>query len=129
MGSAYFDQSRTPSIELHLHGEPVSVAPQGGRLWFDGWVYNLADTSVRVDIWTYAVLPDSSRVGPLKEYRGQRIAASGRIGLNNLSEYVPGRVPEGVCRYVAYSGEFGVSIADSSSFIFLKQGGQCGPTR
>jgi hypothetical protein len=120
MGAYYFDQSVTPSIELYPHDTPITIPRPGGRLEYDGWVYNLADTSVNVDIWTYALLPNHSRYGPIRQYNNVRIRPHARMGMNNIGETVPAMAPPGEYRYVGYVGDFPSAALDSSDFMFSK---------
>lgn len=120
MGSYCFDQSVTPSIELYPHDTPIVIPPGGGSLWYDGWVYNLTSSRITVDIWTYAILPNHSRYGPIRNYENMGIAPNGRLGMNNIVESVPGQTPAGDYTYVGYVGDFGSTVLDSSYFRFSK---------
>jgi hypothetical protein len=120
LGACYFDQSVTPSVELYPHGEPIEVPAPGGPVEYDGWVYNLADTAISVDIWTYAILPNHTRYGPVRQFSNVAIRPHARMGVNNLQENVPGLAPTGTYRYVGYVGKFPSTVLDSSEFTFTK---------
>jgi hypothetical protein len=120
MGAYYFDQSTTPSLQFYPHHTPITLPPTLSHLEYDGWVYNLADTSVTVDIWTYAILPNHSRYGPVRHYTNSRIRPHARIGMNNIEETVPGMAPAGDYSYIGYVGKFPSTVLDSSYFGFTK---------
>lgn len=117
-GSIY--QSVTPSVELYPHGPHIVPPPQGRSVEYDGWVYNLADMSVTVGVWTYAVLPNHTRHGPIRQYTSVPIRPHARIGVNNVGEWVPSTAPPGEYWYVGYVGWFQSKVWDSSHFRFSK---------
>jgi hypothetical protein len=120
MGAYYFNQSVTPSIELYAHDIPILIPSTGGPVHYDGWVYNLADTAVSVDVWTYAILPDQTRYGPIRQFSALPIRPHARMGMNTVVESVPGIAPAGIYTYVGYVGEFPSTVMDSSYFLFTK---------
>jgi hypothetical protein len=120
MGAFYFDQSVTPSIELYPHDVPIVLPPTGGPVSYDGWVYNLADTSINVDVWTYAILPNQTRYGPIRQFSAVPIRPHARMGMNTIVENVPGIAPAGIYTYVGYVGDFGSTVLDSSYCQFAK---------
>jgi len=59
--------------------------------------------------------------GPLSFYENVRIPADS-LGMNGITEHVPGAAPEGDYVFVAYVGEYPSTIIDSSCFYFTKTG-------
>jgi predicted outer membrane repeat protein len=121
MGAFSFNQDSPFSIELYPRHQPLRIPGTGGMILYDGWVYNLTDTMARLDIWTYAILPSSTRFGPLRFYPHVRLPAGGRIGLNNIGESVPAFAPVGAYTYLGYVGSFGSTTLDSSWFALTKE--------
>jgi len=94
----------------------------GGDLYYDAWIYNLADSAVWLDIWSYAYVPGVGQYGPIRRYNDVRVPRRYQVGRNDVREHVPGPAPEGEYTYVGYIGEFGDTIIDSSYFSFTKLG-------
>ena len=100
---------------------PIIIPSAGGNFIFDLELTN-PDTQYTVfDIWTEAILPDSSEVetGLFLLYE----LAGGQTDQYVLEQRVPGRAPEGEFTYTAYIGDYHeTDIWDESSFNFTKTG-------
>ena len=121
MGAFYFNQDVDGIVEVYPLGEPILIPPEGGDLIYDGWVFNFFGHPGRADIWTYAFVPGMGRYGPIDLYENVRIPADS-IGMNEISQHVPGVAPEGDYVFVAYVGDYPSTIIDSSCFYFTKTG-------
>jgi parallel beta-helix repeat protein len=121
IGALYFDQDVIGLIELYPHDTPIVIPPEGGDIIYDGWVFNFFGHPGRVDIWTYAFVPEMGQYGPLDLYENVRIPADS-LGMNGITEHVPGAAPEGDYVFVAYVGDYPSTIIDSSYFCFTKSG-------
>jgi len=125
MGALYFDQDVDGIVELYPHDSQIVIPPEGGDIIYDGWVFNFFGHAGRVDIWTYAFVPEMGRYGPLDLYENVRIPADS-IGMNDITQHVPGVAPEGDYVFVAYVGNYPSTIIDSSCFYFTKTGSVAG---
>jgi len=121
MGRFYFDQDVMGVVELYPHDEPIVIPPGGGQLVYDGWVFNFFGHPGRADIWTMAFVPGMGPYGPIDLYRNVRIPADS-IGMNEVSQNVPGVAPAGDYVFVGYVGSYPSTIIDSSYFYFIKSG-------
>jgi len=121
MGAFYFDQDVDGIVELYPHNTPIVIPPEGGDITYDGWVFNFFGHAGRVDIWTYAFVPEMGQYGPLDLYENVRIPADS-LGRNEITQHVPGAAPEGDYTFVAYVGDYPGTIIDSSHFYFTKTG-------
>jgi hypothetical protein len=121
MGALYFNQEVLGIVELCPQNAPIVIPPEGGDLFFDGWVFNFVGHPGKVDIWSYAFVPEMGRFGPISVYRNVRVPADS-LGRNDLSEHVPGAAPGGDYVFVAYIGDYPGTIVDSSYFYFSKSG-------
>jgi len=121
VGAFYFNQDVDGIVELYPHDTPIVIPPEGGDIIYDGWVFNFLGHPGRVDIWSYAFVPEMGPYGPIHLYENVRIPADS-IGMNEIGKYVPGGAPEGDYVFVAYVGDYPTSIIDSSYFYFSKSG-------
>jgi parallel beta-helix repeat protein/predicted outer membrane repeat protein len=121
MGAFYFNQDVDGIVELYPHDTPIVIPPEGGDLIYDGWVFNFFGHPGRIDIWTYAFVPEMGRYGPIDLYENVRIPADS-LGRNEITEHVPGVAPQGDYVFVAYIGDYPSTIIDSSWFYFSKTG-------
>ena len=121
IGAFYFNQAVLGVVELYPSGEPIVIPPEGGDIFYDGWVFNFLGHPGRVDIWTYAFVPEMGQYGPLDLYENVRIPADS-LGRNEITQHVPGAAPEGDYTFVAYVGDYPGTIIDSSHFYFTKTG-------
>jgi len=122
IGAFYFRQEPPATIELMAHTNCIILPPEGGNLYYDAWVYNLTGSPIYVDTWVYAYVPGIGQYGPFHRYNNVRVRPWRSIGKNNLSKSVPAMAPAGEYSYVAYIGDFGSTIIDSSYFTFTKLG-------
>jgi len=104
------------------HTNCIVLPPEGGRIDYDAWVYNLTDSDIYVDTWAYADVPGFGQYGPFHRYDNVRVRPWSSIGQNNLSKSVPAPAPAGEYTFVAYIGDFGSEVLDSSYFTFTKLG-------
>jgi len=125
IGAFYFNQDFLGIIELYPHDTPIVIPPGGGSFVYDMWVFNFFGHPGRADIWTYAFVPGMGRYGPIDLYRNVRIPADS-IGLNDVSQNVPGPAPAGDYVFVGYVGNYPSTIIDSSYFYFSKEGSVSG---
>jgi len=125
MGRFYFNQDVMGVVELYPHEEPIVIPPEGGQLVYDGWVFNFFGHPGRADIWTCAFVPGVGRYGPIDLYRNFRIPPDS-IGMNDISQNVPGVAPAGDYVFVGYVGSYPSTIIDSSYFYFRKEGSVAG---
>jgi len=121
MGAFYFNQDVDGIVEVYPLGEPIVIPPEGGDIVYDGWVFNFFGHPGRIDIWTYAFVPEMGQYGPLDLYENVRIPADS-LGRNEITEHVPGVAPQGDYVFVAYIGDYPSTIIDSSCFYFTKTG-------
>jgi len=105
MGASYFNQDVDGIVEVYPLGEPIVIPPEGGDIVYDGWVFNFFGHAGRVDIWTYAFVPEMGRYGPIDLYENVRIPADS-IGMSEISQHVPGVAPAGDYVFVAYVGDY-----------------------
>jgi predicted outer membrane repeat protein len=127
IGAFYFNQRVPGIVELYPRDTPIVIPPEGGDIFYDGWVFNFLGYPGRVDIWSYAFVPGRGQYGPIDLYRNVRIPADS-LGMNQISKHVPGGAPEGDYLFAAYVGSFPSSIIDSSYFYFRKRGSIGGGT-
>jgi len=125
MGSCYFKQDVAGIVEVYPHDQPIVIPPEGGDITYDGWVFNFFGHAGRVDIWTYAFVPEMGRYGPIDLYESVRIPVDS-LGMNEITEHVPGIAPVGDYVFVAYVGNYPSTIIDSSCFYFTKAGAIAG---
>jgi parallel beta-helix repeat protein len=125
IGAFYFNQDVPGIVELYPHNTPIVIPPEGGDIIYDGWVFNFLGHPGRVDIWTYAFVPEMGRYGPVDLYQNVRIPADS-LGMNEIGQYVPGGAPGGDYTFVAYVGDYPTAIIDSSYFYFTKTGSIAG---
>ncbi len=121
MGALFFDQSVDGIVELYPQGEPIVIPPEGGRITFDGGVYNFTGTTLPVDIWTMAQLPSGALYGPIRLIPNRYIPPYGSLFLSNVSENVPRNAPPGHYRYIAYIGDYDTYVLDSTYLGFDKE--------
>lgn len=121
IGAYYFNQDVPGIVELYPDNAPIVIPPEGGDIIYDGWVFNFFGHPGKADIWTYAFVPEMGQYGPIDLYENIGIPADS-IGMNEISQYVPGGAPEGDYVFVAYVGDYPSSIIDSSYFYFRKRG-------
>jgi len=121
IGAFYFNQRVPGVVELYPRDTPIVIPPEGGDIIYDGWVFNFAGQSRRADIWTYAFVPEVGRYGPLDLYENLRIP-SDSLGMNQITQRVPGAAPQGDYVFAAYVGDYPATIIDSSYFYFRKTG-------
>jgi parallel beta-helix repeat protein/predicted outer membrane repeat protein len=119
IGAFYFNQDVEEIIELYPYNTPIVIPADGGKLLFDGWIFNFLNHLGMTDIWTYLFLPGGQRYGPLELHEEVRIPADS-LGRNQLTENIPGPAPGGEFVFVAYVGDYPGSIIDSSYFYFSK---------
>jgi len=121
IGAFYFNQGVLGIVELYPRDTPIVIPPEGGEVVYDGWVFNFLGHPGRVDIWSYAFVPEMGPYGPIHLYENVRIPADS-IGMNEIGQYVPGGAPAGDYVFVAYVGDYPSSIIDSSYFYLSKTG-------
>jgi parallel beta-helix repeat protein len=122
IGAFYFRQVPTNNIQLMPYTKRIILPLEGGRIDYDAWVYNLSDTNISVDIWAYAYVADLGQYGPFHTHENVRVRPGSSLGRNNLHKAVPAMAPAGEYSYVAYIGDFGHEVIDSSYFTFTKLG-------
>jgi hypothetical protein len=122
IGAFHFRQEPPAIVELVPHGNCIVLPPEGGDIGYDTWIYNLSGSNIYVDVWVYAFVPGIGRYGPFHRYNNVRVRPGRSLGKNNLSKSVPAMAPSGAYSYVAYIGDFGGTIVDSSYFVFSKLG-------
>jgi hypothetical protein len=122
IGALYFRQEPPATVQLMPHENVIILPPEGGSFSYDTWIYNLSDTNIHIDIWVYAYVPDFGQYGPFHTYENVRVRPQRSVGKNNLGKSVPAMAPAGEYSYVAYIGDFGSAIIDSSYFTFTKLG-------
>jgi len=125
IGAFYFNQRVPGIVELYPRDTPIVIPPEGGDIIYDGWAFNFSGHSRRADIWTYAFVPEMGQYGPIDLYENIRIPADS-LGMNEISQHVPGAAPEGDYVFVAYVGYYPSTIIDSSYFYFTKSGSIAG---
>jgi len=121
IGAFYFNQRVPGIVELYPRDTPIVIPPQGGDIIYDGWVFNFFGHPGKADIWTYAFVPEMGQYGPIDLYENIRIPADS-LGINQISQSVPGSAPAGDYTFVAYVGYYPSTIIDSSYFYFTKSG-------
>jgi len=121
MGACYFKQDVAGIVEVYPHNTPIVIPPEGGDIIYDGWSFNFLGHPGRVDIWSYAFVPEMGPYGPIDLYENVRIPADS-LGMNEITQHVPGAAPEGDYVFAAYVGDYPTSIIDSSYFYFTKSG-------
>ena len=122
IGAFYFRQVPPNNIQLMPHSNCIILPPEGGSISYDAGIYNLGDTAIVVDVWAYAFVPGYGQYGPLHYHDNLRVRPGRSIGKNNLGKSVPAMAPAGEYSYVAYIGDFGGEVIDSSYFTFMKLG-------
>lgn len=121
IGAFYFDQDLDGIVELYPHEAPIVIPPEGGDIIYDGWVFNFFGHPDKIDIWTYAFVPETGRYGPVY-LREQIWIPVDSLGWSEITERVPGVAPAGDYVFVAYIGDYPTTIIDSSYFYFTKTG-------
>jgi len=125
IGAFYFNQDVPGIVELYAHDTPIVIPPEGGNIFYDGWVFNFFGHPGRTDIWSYVFVPEMGQYGPIDLYENIRVPADS-LGMNDITQHVPGAGPEGDYVFVAYVGEYPSTIIDSSCFYFTKTGSVAG---
>ncbi|MFQ5869089.1 MAG: right-handed parallel beta-helix repeat-containing protein, partial [Candidatus Zixiibacteriota bacterium] len=117
IGAFYFHQGVDGVVELYPQKGPIVIPPEGGDIFYDGWVFNFCGQGCRADIWSYAFVPELRRFGPIDLYENVWIPKDS-LGANDITQHVSGSAPTGDYVFVAYVGEYPTSIIDSSYFYF-----------
>jgi len=120
IGAFYFNQDVDGIIELYPHDTPIVIPPEGGDIIYDGWVFNFLGHPRSADIWMFAFVPETGQYGPIHLYENVRLP-SDSLGMNHITEHVPGVAPAGEYVFVSYVGDY-PTIIDSSYFYFTKSG-------
>ena len=109
-----------PNVSITLIPEsPSIVIPvYGGSFSFQALIENHESFEVNLDVWTDALLPDSTVFGPII-LRNLILAANSTV-TRTLSQYVPGNAPWGGYTYRGFIGIYPSTIWDEDSFNFQK---------
>ena len=128
MGYHYSRPSAPPAISITLtpHNPPIQIPAAGGSFLFDVLIENIDTIGGFFNAWTMAILPDSSRYGPII-IRSLYLEAGSSVGRDNLEQSIPGSAPVGVYSYIANVGLYPDNIIDSDSFTFEKLPGDDSP--
>ena len=101
----------------YLSGSPIP--PTGGTLNFDVIITSNETSSVTIDVWTFATLPNMSQYGPIINVNNATIGASATI-TRNRNQVVPAGAPSGNYTYDAYVGNYPSGAWDEDHFDFSK---------
>jgi hypothetical protein len=118
IGAFYFNQDVDGIIELYPHDTPIVIPPEGGDIIYDGWVFNFLGHPRSTDIWMFAFVPETGQYGPIHLYENVRLP-NDSLGMNHITEHLPGVAPAGEYVFVSYVGDY-PTIIDSSYFYFTK---------
>jgi len=108
-------------VELTLtpYDPPVTIPPQGGRVFFRAKLKNLTGEPQSWQVWSMAKLPSGEYYGPL-ELRPVGLDPNQTVRVDSLGQNVPGGAPAGSYLYIGYVGIYPDSVADSSYFEVIK---------
>ncbi|MEM1056527.1 MAG: T9SS type A sorting domain-containing protein [Bacteroidota bacterium] len=109
------------SVTIAPRRGPIVFGPEGGQIRYKMKVFNDGPADETTEIWTEALLPDGSVVGPLFRPRTVTAPAGGRAKVQ-ARQRVPAEAPAGTYTYRAYIGTFPTPTA-TASFTFEKTGG------
>jgi len=119
-GYAQINIENAPQVIITLtpQNPPIQIPANGGTFEFDALIENQESTTQIFDIWTGAILPDSTFYQIfLKE---DVTSASGGTIVRSLTQNVPANAPAGDYSYMAYIGEYPDVIYNSDEFTFEK---------
>lgn len=106
------------SVNLIPFSSNIQIPASGGAFEFYVFVTNGGSDTAWVDLWTKAILPNGTAVGPLLGAANVALdpGVTGWVRYQN----VPGRVPSGLYTYIACAGDYPSSIWASDSLQFTK---------
>ena len=108
------------SITLTPHNPPVQIPAGGGSFIFDVTIENTSGDSIAFDVWTEAVLPDSSILCPITLHENLSLPAGGSIVREDLNQFVPARALSGDYSYCGKVGDYPDEVLAEDSFPFEK---------
>jgi parallel beta-helix repeat protein/predicted outer membrane repeat protein len=127
MGAFCFDQDLLAVVEVYPHDSPVVIPPEGGEISYDGWIFNLFEYNLTVDVRSYVYIPGIGRPSRLDRRNNITIAPGDSVGEIDIMRAVPGGAPAGDYTFVAYLGDYPTrNMVDSCYFYFTKTGSIAG---
>jgi len=127
MGAFFFNQDFLGIVEVYPHDSPIVVPPEGGEIYYDGWIFNLFAYSLTVDVRSYVYIPGIGRSSRLDRRNNVTIAPGDSVGEIDIMRAVPGCAPAGDYIFVAYIGDYPTrNMIDSCYFYFTKTGSIAG---
>ena len=115
------------SVTLTPHNPPVQIPAGGGSFIFDITIENTSGDSIAFDVWTEAVLPDSSIFGPIILHENISLPAGGSIVREDLNQFIPARALSGYYSYCGKVGDYPDDVLAEDSFPFEKLPGDDAP--
>jgi hypothetical protein len=110
-----------PSYDVTVDLTPTSsliLPPTGGTITYDLNIHNNEITTATFDVWIEMTFPSGSTSLILLR-NNVALAANGTI-LRSLSQFIPGRAPDGTYVYTAKVGYHPHNVWSSDSFTFTK---------
>lgn len=113
------------SVALIPYNPPITIPGSGGQFAYSVEVVNGEATAIPFDVWTTYTLPsgggDVEGYGPV-----ELLLPGGWSAAEDLSQVIPGGMPEGMYVYTAYAGIYPDDVWDNESFEFEKLPGSAG---
>lgn len=108
------------NVTLSPQNPPIVIPPAGGSFQYSVNIVN-SQTPLTFDVWTEAVLPNSSIYGPILLRQNITLPAGGQLG-RTLTQNVPASAPSGTYTYRCKAGEYPTTVYDMDDFTFSKSG-------
>jgi len=115
---ALFFMAPPVTVELTPYGTPIFIPGSGGDFTYDVELTNITDSTVVVDAWTEATLPNGSTYGPI--ILRNLTMASGEVVFRQMTQTVPSSAPSGYYVYKAAVGVYPALVYTFDSFNFGK---------
>jgi len=116
-------KATNPNVSITLTtSNPPTVPSSGGSFDYKIAVSNEEPTPVTFDVWTYVILPEGEKHGPVIGPKNIRLPSGASIS-RDTQQFIPAFAPPGDCAYHACVGIFPGEIWDSDSLTFQKMSG------
>ena len=116
-----FGEAIPPDYELTLTplNPPIQIPANGGTFDYNILVDNNAMSTLTIDFWIMATLPNGDEIGPFIQVNDLTINALASL-TRDRSQMIPMRAPAGIYQYTAYAGQYPGVITGESGFNFEK---------
>jgi photosystem II stability/assembly factor-like uncharacterized protein len=113
-------KATNPNVSITLTtSNPPTVPSSGGSFDYKIAVSNEEPTPVTFDVWTYVILPEGEKHGPVIGPKNIHLPSGVSIS-RDTQQFIPAFAPPGDCAYHACVGIFPGEIWDSDSLTFQK---------